>query len=62
MNSLNILSEDPRKIDRCEVEDQLESQRVQAEVMSKKVVELERKLKVLDSPELRRLLKQLEDG
>ena len=59
---LNILSEDPRVIDRCEVEDQLESQRVQAEVMSKKVVELERKLKVLDSPELRRLLKQLEEG
>jgi len=59
---LNVLSEDPRFIDRCEVEDQLESQRVQAEVMSKKVVELERKLKVLDSPELRRLLKQLEDG
>ena len=59
---LNVLSEDPRVIDRSEVEDQLESQRVQAEVMSKKVVELERKLKVLNSPELRRLLKQLEDS
>ena len=62
MNSLNILSEDPRKIDRSDVEDQLESQRVQAEAMLRKVVELERKLKVLDSPELRRLLKHLEDS
>ena len=44
------------------IKQELEGQRVQAETMSKKVVELERKLKVLDSPELRRLLKQLEEG
>ena len=58
---LNILSEDPRKIDRCEVEDQLESQRVQSEATSKRLVELEKKLRLLESPELRKLLKQLED-
>jgi len=58
---LNILSEDPRVIDRCEVEDQLESQRVQSEVMSKRLVELEKKLRLLESPELRKLLKRLEE-
>ena len=33
-----------------------------SEVMSKRLVELEKKLRLLESPELRKLLKQLEDG
>ena len=45
-----------------DVEDQLESQRVQSEATSKRLVELEKKLRLLESPELRKLLKQLEDG
>jgi len=44
-----------------DVEDQLERQRVQSEATSKRLVELEKKLRLLESPELRKLLKRLEE-
>jgi len=42
---LNILSEDPRKISRSEVQDQLEASEAKVDVLSKEVAELRREHK-----------------
>lgn len=50
MSFLNILSEDPRKVDRTEIDSKLESQKAREEALSSRIVELERKMAVLDDP------------
>jgi len=56
---LNVLSEDPRKIERSEVESQLEASEAKVDVLSKEVADLRRKMKVLDDSELLEALKEI---
>jgi len=57
---LNVLSEDPRKIARSEVESQLEASEAKVDVLSKEVAVMKKKMKVLDDPRLLEILEALE--
>jgi hypothetical protein len=54
---LNIMSEDPRKVDSVDVEAKLEACRACEEALGKRM-ELEEKVKLLANPELLRLLRK----
>jgi len=57
---LNILSEEPDKLSRTEVEEQLEASKTEVDVLSKEVAVMKRKMKVLDDPRLLEILEERE--
>ncbi len=57
---LNILSEDPRKIERSEVLTQLEASETKVDALARELGELRRRMKVLDHPKLIEILDRLE--
>lgn len=56
---LNIVSQDPSKVDRTEIDSKLESSEAKVDALSSELALLKRKLKVLDDPVLLEALKAL---
>jgi transposase-like protein len=56
---LNVLSEDPAKVDRTTIDVELESYRTEAEVLRRELSDLKRKLAVLDDPIVLEALREL---